>query len=145
VESTSYTTTIEVSKSPSDVFNHVIDVSKWWNRDDFEGSSTQLADEFIIHHAGQHCSKQQLVEVIPDEKIVWLVTESELNWIEGNKHEWTNTKLVFELSANGNKTVLRFTHQGLVPGMECYAKVEQSWNLVINEWLFNFITEDRAI
>ncbi len=127
MESKSYTTTIEVAKSPSDVFNHVIDVSKWWNKEDFEGDSTTLNDEFIIHHVGRHYSKQKLAEVISDEKIVWLVTESELNWIEKDTHEWTDTKLVFEITAYDDKTVLRFTHEGLVPEMECYAQVEESW------------------
>src|SRR5450432_1049120 len=92
-----YTATIEVAKSPKDVFNHINDVSKWWSKD-FEGRSTKLNDEFIISHGNRHYSKQKLVEVVPDKKVVWLVTESNLNWIEKDKTEWTNTKMVFELT-----------------------------------------------
>ena len=77
----SYTATIEVAKSPEDIFNHIRDVSKWWSKD-FEGRSTKLGDEFIISHGDLHYSKQKLVEVIPNKKVVWLVTDSKLNWLE---------------------------------------------------------------
>src|SRR4030095_11384974 len=140
----SYTTSIEVGKSPKDVFTQINDVSKWWTKD-FEGSSTKLNDEFVICHPGRHYSKQKLVEYIPDQKVVWLVTDSELNWLEKDKHEWTNTKMVFEITTKGDKTVLHFTHEGLVPEKECYIMCEHGWNMVIKERLFNFITEGKVI
>jgi hypothetical protein len=139
-----YMATIEVAKSPKDVFNHINDVSKWWSKD-YEGSSTKLNDEFVICHPNRHYSKQKLVEVIPNKKVVWLVTDSKLNWIEKDKYEWTNTKMVFEITTKGDKTVLHFTHEGLVPEKECYAMCEQGWNMVIKDWLFNFITVGKAI
>ena len=135
----SFTATIEVAKSPEEVFNAINDVTKWWSKD-FEGSSTKLNDEFIINHPNQHYSKQKLVEVIPDKKVVWLVTESKLDWIKNDKEEWTNTKMIFEISTKGDKTVLHFTHEGLVPEKECYAMCEKGWNMVIKDWLFHFIT-----
>ena len=140
----SYSGTIEVTKSPKDVFDHINDVSKWWSKD-FQGSSTKLDDEFVICHPDRHYSKQKLVEVIPNKKVVWLVTESKLNWLEKDKHEWTNTKMVFEITTKGDKTVLHFTHEGLVPEKECYAMCQQGWNMVIKERLFNLITDGKAI
>jgi hypothetical protein len=134
----SFTTTIEVSKSPSDVFHCLTDVSKWWGGEDFEGNSTNLNDVFTVHHPGAHFSKQKLIEVIPENKMVWLVTESTLNWLE-KTHEWQNTRMIFELSMKENKTVLRFTHQGLVPQKQCFARCAEGWNMVINNWLLNFI------
>jgi hypothetical protein len=139
-----YKATIEVAKSPKHVFNCINDVSKWWTKD-FEGSCTQVNDEFIIHHPDAHYSKQKLIEVIPDKKIVWLVTESTLHWLQNDKHEWTNTKMIFEITTKGDKTVLHFTHEGLVPGRECYDRCTQGWNMVIKEWLFNFIINGKAI
>jgi hypothetical protein len=84
------------------------------------------------------------MEVIPDKKIVWLVTDSKLNWLEKNKGEWTNTKMIFEITPMGNKTLLRFTHEGLVPAQECYSRCEQGWNMVIKDWLFNFIKDGKT-
>jgi activator of Hsp90 ATPase-like protein len=137
-ETKSCSVTIEVEKSVANVFNCLKDVSQWWSRD-FEGSSLTLYDEFVICHPGRHYSKQKLVEVIPDNKLVWLVTESTLNWLEKDKQEWTGTKMIFELTSAGNKTQLHFTHEGLVPAKECYSLCEKGWNMVIRERLFNYI------
>jgi activator of Hsp90 ATPase-like protein len=144
MENKSFTATIAVAQAPEIVFNHINDVSKWWSKD-FEGSSAKLNDKFVICHPGAHYSKQQLIEVVPNKKVVWLVTESKLAWLEKNKHEWTNTKMIFELTAKGDKTVLHFTHEGLVPEMECYERCNQGWNRVIKEWLLNFITTGNTI
>ena len=140
----SYAATIEVAQSPHDVFNCITDVSKWWGGKDFSGSSTKLGDEFIIDHPGAHYSKQRLVEVIPDEKIVWLVTESRLNWIKKNEEEWSNTRMIFDITTEDDKTLLTFMHDGLVREMECYDQCSKGWGMVIKDWLFNFITADKA-
>lgn len=140
----SYTTTIETEKSPHEVFSCIKEVPKWWSKD-FEGNSKQLSDEFIIHHPNAHYSKQKLVEVIPNKKIVWLVTDSTLHWLHNDKLEWTNTKMVFEINTKGNKTILHFTHEGLVPEKECYPRCEQGWTMIINNWLFKFINEGKTI
>ena len=144
MEKKNYTATIEVAKSAKDVFNDIKEVSKWWSKD-YEGNSTNLNDEFVICHPGAHFSKQKLIEVIPDKKVVWLVTDSELNWLENDKHEWTNTKMIFEITSKEDKTLLHFTHEGLVPERECYERCEQGWNMVIRERLFNFITNGTTI
>src|ERR1700679_3762332 len=131
-----YSTRIEVTSTPSDVFDHINDVPKWWvrqvvgTRTEFEGKSSKLNDEFILRHADAHYSKHQLIEVIPDKKIVWLVTGSKLNWIKENKQEWTNTKMIFEIVPDGEKTRLVFTHEGLVPQLECYEHCVHFWERV---------------
>jgi len=145
MENKSLTAAIEVAQSPQIVFRSITnDVAKWWGGKDLTGNSTKLNDEFIINHPGAHYSKQRLVEVIPDKKLVWLVTESTLYWLQKDKHEWKNTKMIFEISTNGDKTILHFTHEGLVPEKECFAMCSQGWNTVIKDWLFYLITEDKA-
>ena len=136
-------TSIELEKSSLDVFKAITDdLAKWWGGKDLKGSTTKLDDEFTVHHPGAHYSKQKLVEIIPGKKVVWLVTESELSWLEKDKHEWTNTKMIFEITVQENKTILRFTHEGLIPGKECYKRCSQGWDMVIKERLFNYITGD---
>lgn len=135
----SYTTTIEVAQSPKEVFNAIMDVPKWWSKD-YEGNSSKLNDEFIINHPNMHYSKQKLVEVVTGKKIVWLVTDSNLNWLKKDKQEWTNTKMIFEVEPKADKTILHFTHEGLIPEQECYKACEKGWDLIIKDWLFHFIT-----
>src|SRR5689334_7379248 len=101
-----FTVTIEVQKSPHHVFNCIQEVPKWWSKD-FEGRSKLISDEFIIHHPNAHYSKQQLIELVPDKKIVWQVTDSTLHWLK-NKQEWTNTRMIFEIATTGDKTTLSF-------------------------------------
>jgi hypothetical protein len=140
-----YRATIEVVKSPEDVFEIITsDVSKWWGGKDLKGNTTNEGDEFIVFHPGAHYSKQKLIEVISQSKVVWLVTESTLEWIEKDKSEWTNTKMIFELTPNGDTTVLSFTHEGLVPEKECYQRVGQDWTIVIKQWLFNYISSGKV-
>lgn len=144
MESKDFTATIEVSKSPQRVFKSITnDVVKWWGGEDLEGKSTDLNDEFIIYHLGAHYSKQKLIEVVPYKKIVWLVTDSTLYWLKKDQHEWTNTKMIFEITTKDDKTVLHFTHEGLVPQKECYTMCQQGWNTVIKDYLFNFIAHDK--
>lgn len=145
MENKSFTVTIEVAKSPQYVFKSITnDVAKWWGGKDLQGSSKKLNDEFIIHHPGAHYSKQKLVEVIPGKKIVWLVTESTLDWLQKDKREWTNTKMIFEIVPKGDNTVLHFTHEGLVPTKECYPLCHEGWNIVIRDYLYYLITEGKA-
>jgi hypothetical protein len=140
VKEQSFHTSIEVAVTPAEAFNHINNVSKWWIRN-FKGESTSLNDEFSVTVPGQHYSKHKLIELVPDKKVVWLVTDSTLDWIKKDKNEWTNTKMVFEITPKGDKTVIKFTHEGLVPDQECYAKCSKGWSGIIMERLYGFITE----
>jgi hypothetical protein len=140
---TGHAVRIEVTKPPREAFDCITAITKWWvaPAGDFEGRSTALDDEFVIRHGDVHYSRQKLVELVPDRKLVWLITDSRLAWLEKNQREWTNTRLVFALTSEGGKTVIRFTHEGLLPEMECFAKVSEAWNMLIREWLYAFISD----
>jgi hypothetical protein len=141
---TDFTATIQLSKSPQVVFDRIKEIPKWWTKD-FEGNSKNLNDEFVIRHSDLHYSKQKLIEVIPDKKLVWLVTDSKLDWLKDDKEEWTNTKMIFEISTESDKTVLHFTHQGLVPAKACYPRCTEGWKTVIKDHLSRLINDGISI
>ncbi|CAN5411386.1 hypothetical protein BH10BAC2_BH10BAC2_42110 [soil metagenome] len=137
-----FTTTFFVNQTPAEVFNAVNNVRGWW-QGEIEGSTTKLNDEFTYQMEDIHFSKQKLVEVIPNEKVVWHVTDSKLNFTE-NKSEWTGTKIVFEIAEINNKTQLRFTHIGLVNEMECYDSCSNAWGELIQQSLYSLITTGKG-
>jgi uncharacterized protein YndB with AHSA1/START domain len=118
----SSTETIEVSQPPPSVFSRLKDLSRWWGGPDLATGAAEAGDEFTIIHGDAHYSRQRVTEVVPDTRIVWLVTESRLNWLQNDKSEWTVTKMIFEITAENDSTRLRFTHEGLPPSKESYAR-----------------------
>ena len=81
-----------------------------------------------------HYSKQRLVELVQDKKIVWLVVESNLSFLD-NPSEWTETKISFEISDEDGQTTVKFIHDGLVPQFECYGDCTGAWSQYLNKFL----------
>lgn len=140
----SFTVTIEIPQSPPSVFARLRDVSKWWGGPDLAGRTAEAGDEFTVIHGDAHYSKQRVIEVVPNKRIVWLVTESRLNWLQKDKLEWTGTRMIFEIAAENDLTRLRFTHEGLTPSNESYTRCAEGWATVITKWLFDLITKNKA-
>jgi hypothetical protein len=142
MEQQDFTTSILVDQTPMEAFDAINNVRGWWPGE-IEGNTTKLDDEFIYRYKKIHYSKQKLVEVIPGKKVVWLVTDSSLNFVE-NKTEWTGTKIIFEISEKNNKTQVRFTHQGLIPQYECFDSCSNAWSDIIRNGLRNLITTGKG-
>jgi len=131
MDNKNFTTTIIVDQSPSVVFNAINNPRSWWT-EDIEGDSEKLNDIFIHRYKDIHITKLKVVELTPDEKVVWLVLENYFSFTK-DKSEWINTNVIFEISKKDEKTQLKFTHEGLVPAYECYDKCENAWtNFVQN-------------
>jgi hypothetical protein len=81
-------------------------------------SGQLLNDEFTYHYKDVHISKMKLIDVIPNEKIVWLVMDNHFNFAK-DKSEWKDNKIIFEITEKDNNTQLQFTQPGLVPQYEC--------------------------
>jgi len=137
-----FNTTLIVDQSPSEVFNAVTNVRGWWS-EEIEGNTAKQHDEFDYHYEDIHRCKVKLTEVIPNQKIVWLVEDNYFKFTEDEK-EWTGTNPTFEISEKEGKTALKFTHYGLVPDYECFEICKDSWTNYIQNSLKKLITTGKG-
>ena len=137
-----YQITITVEATALDAFNGINNVTQWWT-ENLEGDSHHLGDEFTVRFGDVHMSTQKIVEFIPGKKVTWLVTNSRLNFIS-DKQEWTGTKISFDIAELNNKTQIRFTHIGLVPGIECFGACSNAWGEYVQQSLFSLITTGKG-
>ena len=137
-----YQIALTVNATADEAFNCINRVSDWWT-ENLEGNTVQLNDEFTVRFEDVHYSRQRLVEFIPNQRVVWLVTDSNLSWLV-DKHEWTNTKISFNISNKDNKTHVLFTHIGLVPEIECYTDCSNAWSQFIQQSLLSLINTGKG-
>jgi hypothetical protein len=141
-----FTTTILVDQTPREAFRAINDVRGWWSGE-IEGRTDVLGAEWTYSYKNVHRTTQKITELVPDQKIVWHVTESQIDFVR-DKSEWNGTDIVFEISRkrdpSGDKTEIRFTHVGLVPAIECYDGCSGAWGFYVNESLRNFIAKGKG-
>lgn len=125
-----FTYSFETNKPPEQLFDLLLDVRDWWSGlhgETITGKSRKIDDEFsFIAGGGAHFSKQKLVELVPHERIVWLVLESRLTFLT-DINEWDNTRLRFNINRKGGISLVKFTHEGLSPKIECYNSCSSAW------------------
>ena len=121
---------LTTSKKQNEVFAYLLNPKNWWVGlfgETIEGNSKDINDEFSFRAGdGVHYSNQKLVELDTDKKINWLVTESNLSFLK-NTNEWAGTKIRFDIEQESNRTKITFTHQGLIPQIECYGSCSSAW------------------
>ncbi len=134
-----YTVEIDLSKSPADVFNHLVDLKKWWP-EEFEGEPIRLNTEFELRVGDSHYSKNIVTEFEPGKKLVWLTTEA-IRKSDG--YDWTGTKMIFELTPKGVSTILTFTYDGVVLEQES-DRLVQVCDMTVKELFYNFIVNGKG-
>lgn len=137
-----YTTSFTVDQTPQQVFAAINTPRKWWS-EEIEGSTDKLGEEFKYHFKDVHRCTIKIVELIPGEKIVWLVLDNYFSFTM-DKTEWKGTKITFNITKKGEKTEVHFTHVGLVPEYECYNACSEGWGAYINGSLRDLIVAGKG-
>ena len=137
-----YTANFSVDQSPEEVFAAINNVRGWWS-EQIEGRTDKLGAEWTYRYKDVHHCEMKITEFIPRQKVVWLVVDNHFNFTK-DKTEWKGTKVIFEISKKGNKTEVRFTHQGLVPEYECFEVCSDAWGSYIKGSLRNLITKGKG-
>jgi len=137
MSATDFTTSITVDKPAITVFNAIIDPRGWWGKT-IEGKTDELGAEWSYRFKDLHYSLHKTVKLIPGRKVVWHVVDGQLSFVD-DKQEWTGTDIVFDITERNNRTVLQFTHRGLVPTGECYDICSDAWSGLIKGSLRNLI------
>jgi Activator of Hsp90 ATPase homolog 1-like protein len=136
-----FTATFSVEQTPKQAFDAINHVRGWWSGE-VEGETDKLGAEFTYRYKDVHRTTQKITELVPGKKVVWHVTESDLSFVK-EKDEWTGTDIIFDISSNGGKTEVRFTHVGLAPQIECYGNCSNAWGVLIKGNLRNLITTGK--
>ena len=134
-----YSVAIELPKPQQQVFSHVINLKKWWP-EDLEGDDIRLNGEFVLSTGDSHYSKNKVIEFVPNQKLAWLVTES-VRKTDG--YDWSGTKMIFELTAKGDQTLISFTYDGVVFEDE-YARLVTICDMTLKEMFYNFIMNGKG-
>ncbi len=127
-----FTATLSFDQTPDEVFAAINDVRSWWTGE-IEGPTDVLGGTFTYRHGDVHRSTHEVTELVPGQRVVWRVTESDLSFVD--EDEWKGTQIVFELRRVGDRTEVRFTHEGLVPTLGCYAACSRGWSYFVTDSL----------
>ena len=137
-EHADFTTSFVVDQTPAQAFSAINDPRAWWSPR-IDGDTDRLGAEFHYDNSPVHEATMRIVELVPDEKVVWLCVDNTFDFIE-DRTEWIGTTLHFEISREGARTRVRFTHAGLVPDYECYDACSNAWSGYVGESLRSLIT-----
>ncbi|MXN90241.1 SRPBCC domain-containing protein [Flavobacterium sp. Sd200] len=142
MQNQSYNTTIKTLKPAQKVFNKINETDKWWTAN-FEGSNSVLGDTFKVTF-GDTYMELKVVELIENEKITWLVTNSHKHFVN-KTNEWNDTTINFKITEEGDTTTVMFEHIGLENTLECYEICCNGWNTYLQSSLKDLINTGTGL
>jgi hypothetical protein len=125
----SFTAAFSVDQTPQEVFHAINNVRGWWS-EDIEGDTGKAGGEFSYRYQDVHRCRIKVTELAPGETVAWRILDSYLDFTQ-DKAEWKDTEIHFEITAQGGKTEIRFTHVGLIPAYECFDVCSSSWGFYL--------------
>lgn len=137
-----FNTSVLVDATKAQVFAAINNVRGWWS-ENIEGDTDKLNAEFQYHYQDVHRAKIRITELTPNEKVVWHVLDNHFKFTK-DETEWKDTRIIFELTEQGGKTLLKFTHEGLVPEYECFQVCHDAWTHYVQGSLKDLIITGKG-
>lgn len=97
-------------------------VASWWSTKSEGGSSVGDIQKFWFEKA-QGSIDVKVLELVPNERVVWEVV--------GGPEEWLGTTVSFDLSVDGNYTVVLFAHRGWAEPVEFMHHCTTKWGVFL--------------
>jgi Activator of Hsp90 ATPase homolog 1-like protein len=142
MENKNFSRSISANISAAEAINKISKVTDWWGIT-CTGKSEKLNDQFVVKMGGDSFFDFVISEMIPEKKVVWLVTDCNMPWY-ADKKEWKNTKLIFDFTEGDGATMLNFTHEGLTSDVACYKDCERGWTHWITKSLHSYFTTGKG-
>ncbi len=143
MENNNFKSSITVGIGSVEAIRKISKVPEWWGVS-FSGSAEKQGDKFVIKMGEEAFFNMTVTELIPGKRVVWSVGDCYMPWYT-DKTEWSNTRLIFDLTEKNGETTLVFTHEGLTPKSECYTDCEPGWNHWIKTSLFTYLTTGKGV
>jgi hypothetical protein len=135
VTSQNVTPAFVVNQTPKQAVAAITDAGGRWSGE-IDGSTDELGGEFTYCDHDVHSSTQKITELIPGQTVTWHVVDADLTFTEDH-HEGAGTDITFDVAAKGDRTEVRSTHVGPVPGFACYETCSNAWGSSIKNSLRN--------
>ena len=145
------TATMSVEQTPDEVFAAITNVRGWWS-ENIVGDTDALHDEFVFTDDSEYPGEAartkdgirfcrfRITEVVPGVRVVWHVVDADLTFVD-DRDEWTDTNVVFDITATSEGTTVRLTHEGLTAAeSECFEDCSRGWTFYITKSLLQLIT-----
>jgi len=143
MENKSYNSSIAVPVSAGEVIKKISNVAGWWGIT-LSGSAEKVNDKFVVKMGEEAFFNMTVTELTPGKRLVWSIGDSYMPWYT-DKHEWSSTRLIFDLAENNGLTDVTFTHEGLTPDAECYKDCEPGWSHWIKTSLYTYLTTGKGV
>lgn len=137
-----YSRTITYDVPPSlvyEAFTQADKLREWWTNKCEAGSKAGDKNIFYFDEAKAVFTIEKLD---PGKEVVWKCVEHDFKYEEPitKTDEWVGTTIRIQLKKNGKLgTDMTFTHEGLVPELQCYSVCEQGWDHFLKTSLKKFL------
>lgn len=139
----SYTTEILISATPESVYDAITKhIDKWWT--ELSNQAVQAGDQLSVRFEKTTSWVMTVSEASPNQSLIWKVTEAHHD-LEGitATDEWKDTTITWKIAGTEAGSKVTFTHEGLVPTLECYEICEAGWGYFLGS-LKNYLETGRG-